>query len=174
VVIEPDALVLSAGVMPSPDNRKLAGMLKVPISKDGFFLEAHMKLRPLDFATDGVFLCGLAHGPKTIDECISQASGAAARALTLLSQPSIEVEGAIASVDEDVCSGCRMCEGVCEFKAIEMKEEDGRVHSHVIPEVCKGCGVCAATCPSGAITVGHFTDNEILSQVRAALEEVKA
>jgi heterodisulfide reductase subunit A len=174
VVVEPDALVLSAGVMPSPDNRKLAGMLKVPISKDGFFLEAHMKLRPLDFATDGVFLCGLAHGPKTIDECISQASGAAARALTLLSQPSIEVEGAIASVDEDVCSGCRMCEGVCEFKAIEMKEEDGRVHSHVIPEVCKGCGVCAATCPSGAITVGHFTDNEILSQVRAALEEVKA
>ena len=174
VVIEPDALVLSAGVVPSPDNRKLAGMLKVPISKDGFFLEAHMKLRPLDFATDGVFLCGLAHGPKTIDECISQASGAAARALTLLSQPSIEVEGAIASVDEDACSGCRMCEGVCEFKAIEMKEEDGRVHSHVIPEVCKGCGVCASTCPSGAITVGHFTDMEILSQVKAALEEVKA
>jgi len=174
VVLEPDALVLSAGVMPSPDNRRLAGMLKVPISRDGFFLEAHMKLRPLDFATDGVFLCGLAHGPKTIDECISQANGAAARALTLLSQPSVEVEGAIASVDEDACSGCRMCEGVCEFKAIEMEEEDGRVHSHVIPEVCKGCGVCAATCPSGAITVGHFTDNEIVSQVRAALEEVRA
>jgi heterodisulfide reductase subunit A len=173
VVIEPDALVLSAGVLPAADNRRLAGMLKVPISKDGFFLEAHMKLRPLDFATEGVYLCGLAHGPKTIDECISQASGAAARALTILSHDEIEAEGAIASVDEDVCSGCQMCAAVCEFKAIEMVKEGEKTHSHVIAEVCKGCGVCAATCPSGAITVGHFTDLEILSQVKAALEEAK-
>ena len=150
-------------------------MFKVPLSKDGFFLEAHMKLRPVDFATDGVFLAGLAHGPKTVDECISQASGAAARALTILSQPNIEVEGAIARVHEDSCSGCRMCEEVCEYNAIEMVEdENGKLHSSVIPEVCKGCGVCVATCPSGAITAGHFTDLEILSQVRAALEEVKA
>jgi heterodisulfide reductase subunit A len=148
-------------------------MLKVPISKDGFFLEAHMKLRPLDFATEGVYLCGLAHGPKTIDECISQASGAAARALTILSHDEIEAEGAIASVNEDACSGCQMCAAVCEFKAIEMVKKGDKTHSHVIAEVCKGCGVCAATCPSGAITVGHFTDNEILSQVKAALEEAK-
>ncbi|MFH2111807.1 MAG: CoB--CoM heterodisulfide reductase iron-sulfur subunit A family protein [Candidatus Bathyarchaeota archaeon] len=175
VELPADAVVLAAAVLPQEDNGKLAGIYKVPLSKDGFFLEAHMKLRPLDFATDGVFLAGLAHGPKTVDECISQASGAAARALTILSQPTIEVEGAIANVDEDRCSGCRMCENVCEFKAIEMvEEEDGKVHSHVIPEVCKGCGVCVATCPSGAITAGHFTDPEILSQVRAALQEVKA
>ena len=173
VVIEPDALVLSAGVLPAPENKRLAGMLKVPISKDGFFLEAHMKLRPLDFATEGVYLCGLAHGPKTIDECISQASGAAARALTVLCHDEIEAEGAIASVDEDVCSGCQMCAAVCEFKAIEMVKKGEKTHSHVIAEICKGCGVCAATCPSGAITVGHFTDGEILSQVKAALEEAK-
>ena len=173
--IPTDAVVLSAAVLPGPDNSQIAGLYKVPLSKDGFFLEAHMKLRPVDFATDGVFLAGLAHGPKTVDECISQACGAAARALTILSQPTIEVEGAIAVVDEDLCSGCRMCEGVCEFNAIEMiEDEDGKVHSHVIPEVCKGCGVCVATCPSSAITAGHFTDQEILSQVTAALEEVKA
>jgi heterodisulfide reductase subunit A len=175
VVINPDTLVLSSAILPQPDNNKIAGMFKVPLSKDNFFLEAHMKLRPVDFATDGVFVAGLAHGPKTIDECISQASAAAARALTILSQPTIEAEGAIAVVDETKCSGCRMCENVCEYKAIEMVEdESGKLHSHVIPEVCKGCGVCVATCPSGAITAGHFTDNEILSQVRAALQEVKA
>ena len=175
VTIPADAVVLAAAILPSEDNAKLAGMFKVPLSKDGFFLEAHMKLRPLDFATDGVFLAGLAHGPKTLDECISQASGAAARALTILSQPTIEVDGAIAKVDENRCSGCRMCEHVCEFNAIEMVEdEEGKVHSHVIPEVCKGCGVCVTTCPSGAITAGHFTDTEILSQIIAALQEVEA
>ena len=174
VEIKPDALILSSAILPQEDNDKLAGMFKVPLSKDKFFLEAHMKLRPVDFATDGVFVAGLAHGPKSIDESISQASAAAARALTILSQPTIEAEGAIAVVNEDLCSGCRMCESVCEFKAIEMVEdENGKIHSHVIPEVCKGCGVCVATCPSGAITAGHFTDKEILSQVRAALEEVK-
>jgi len=173
VVIEPDALVLSAGVLPAPDNSRIAGLYKVPLSKDGFFLEAHMKLRPIDFATDGVFLCGMAHGPKSIDESVSQACGAAARAMTILSRPSLEVEGAIARVNEDLCSGCRMCEGVCEFGAVEMVEEEGKVRSHIIEEVCKGCGVCASTCPSGAITAGHFTDEEILSQVRAALVEAR-
>jgi heterodisulfide reductase subunit A len=175
VEIEADALVLSSAILPGEDNQKLAGMFKVPLNKDGFFLEAHMKLRPVDFATDGVFLAGLSHGPKTVDESISQAMGAAARALTILSQPTIEVEGAIAKVDEERCSGCRMCEEVCEYNAIEMiEDEDGKLHSSVIPEVCKGCGVCVATCPSGAITAGHFTDLEILSQVKAALEEVEA
>jgi heterodisulfide reductase subunit A len=173
VVVEPDTLVLSAGVLPAPDNPRISGLFKLPLSKDGFFLEAHMKLRPLDFATDGVFLCGMAHSPKPIDESISQACGAAARAMTILSRPIIEVEGAIAVVNEELCSGCRMCEGVCEFNAIEMIEEDGKVHSHVIEEVCKGCGVCVSTCPSGAITAGHFTDDEILAQVRAALVEAR-
>ena len=174
VIIEPDTVVLSAAILPEPDNQRMAGMLKVPLSKDGFFLEAHMKLRPLDFATDGIFLCGLAHGPKSIDESISQACGAAGRAVTILSKPVLEAEGMIARVNEDLCSGCRMCEGVCEFAAIEMVESEGIVHSKVIEELCKGCGVCASTCPSGAITICYFTDKQILSQVRAALLEVKA
>jgi len=171
VSLKPDTLVLSAAIIPSPGAEELASLFKVPLSKDGWFLEAHMKLRPLDFATEGVFVCGLAHSPKTVDECISQACGAAARAITILSQPTIEVEGAIAKVNEDICSGCRICESVCEYNAIEMVEEDDKIHSSVIPEVCKGCGVCASTCPSGAIQMGHFTDLEILSQVRAAIQE---
>jgi heterodisulfide reductase subunit A len=164
--------VLSAATLPQPENNYIAQLLKVPLNKDGFFLEAHMKLRPLDFATDGVFLCGLAHSPKFIDESISQACGAAARAATILSKEKLEMEGAIAVVDEELCSGCRICEAVCEYSSIEMKEdEEGKLRAHVIEALCKGCGVCGSTCPSGAITMSHFTDTQILSQIRAALME---
>ena len=169
--IEPDLLVLSAATIPNPDNERTAQMLKVPLTKDGFFLEAHMKLRPVDFATDGVFLCGLAHSPKLIEESISQACGAAARAATILSKKRLEVEGAIANLNEDLCSGCRICEAVCEYGAIEMKEKDGKLVSSVLEALCKGCGVCGSTCPTGAIGMLHFTDEEILAQVRAALRE---
>ena len=174
VPIEPDLLVLSAATVPNPDNERIAKMLKVSLSKDGFFLEAHMKLRPVDFATDGVFLCGLAHSPKSVEESISQACATAARAITILSKKALEVEGAIASVNEDLCGGCRICEAVCEYGAIEMKEEDGKLTSHVLEALCKGCGTCGSSCPTGAITMLHFSDNQILAQVRAALkEEVK-
>lgn len=171
ILIEPDLLVLSAATVPQPDNKRIAEMLKVPLSKDGFFLEAHMKLRPVDFATDGVFLCGLAHSPKFIDESISQACGAAARAVTILSKKALEIEGAIASVNEDLCSGCRICEAVCEYGAIEIKEKNGKLLSNVLEAVCKGCGVCGSSCPVGAITMRHFTNEQVLSQVRAALTE---
>ncbi len=169
--IKPDLLVLSAATIPNPDNERIAKMLKVPINKDGFFLEAHMKLRPVDFATEGVFLCGLAHSPKLIEESISQACGAAARAITILSKEALEAEGAIASVNEDLCSGCRICESICEYGAIEMKEVDGKLRAHVLEALCKGCGVCGSTCPTGAISMLHFTDDQILAQVRAALKE---
>ena len=171
--IQPDLLVLSVATIPSPDNEHIAKMLKVPLSRDGFFLEAHMKLRPVDFATDGVFLCGLAHSPKFIDESISQACGAVARAITILSKKALEVEGAIASVDEDLCSGCRICEVVCEYGAIEMEEKDGKLTSKVLEALCKGCGTCGSSCPTGAITMLHFTDDQILAQLRAALKEEK-
>jgi len=174
VPIEPDLLVLSAATIPNPDNERIAKMLKVPLSKDGFFLEAHMKLRPVDFATDGVFLCGMAHSPKSVEESISQACGAAARAITILSKKALEVEGAIASVNEDLCGGCRICEATCEYGAIEMKEKEGKLTSHVLEALCKGCGTCGSSCPTGAITMLHFSDEQILAQVRAALkEEVK-
>ncbi len=169
--IEPDLLALSVATLPNPDNEHIAKMLKVPLSKDKFFLEAHMKLRPVDFATEGIFLCGLAHWPKSIEESISQACAAAARAATILSKEALEVEGAIANVNEDFCSGCKICESVCAYNAIEMKEVDGKPRAHVLEALCKGCGVCGSSCPTGAISMLNFTDDQILAQVRAALKE---
>jgi len=175
VEIEPNLLVLSAATIPNPDNKHVAEMLKVPLTKDGFFLEAHMKLRPVDFATDGVFLCGMAHSPKYIDESIAQACATAARATTILSKSTLEMEGIIANVNEDLCSGCRICEYLCPYGAIEMKDKDGKITAHVIEALCKGCGACGTACPTKAITMGHFTTEEILAQVKAALvEEVTA
>ena len=173
IEIELDLVVLSAATIPNPDNKRVAEMLKVPLTKDGFFLEAHMKLRPVDFATDGVFLCGMAHSPKYIDESIAQACAAAARATTILSKPTLEMEGIVANVNEDLCSGCRICEYLCPYSAIEMKEKDGKPIAHVIEALCKGCGVCGTACPTKAIVMGHFTTEEILAQVKAALIEVK-
>jgi len=172
--IEPDLLVLSVATVPNLDNERLAGMLKVPLTKDKFFLEAHMKLRPVDFATDGVFLCGMAHSPKFIDESISQACAAAARAATVLSKKALEMEGSIANVDEELCSGCKICASVCAYNAIEMQEKDGKNVAKVLEALCKGCGTCGSSCPTKAITMGHFTNEQILAQVRASLkEEVK-
>jgi len=169
VEVEPDVVVLSAATIPNSDNKHVAEMLKVPLTKDGFFLEAHMKLRPVDFATDGVFLCGMAHSPKYIDESISQACAAAARATTILSKDKLEMEGIIANVSEDLCSGCRICEYLCPYGAVEMKDKEGKTIAHVIEALCKGCGACGTACPTKAITMGHFTTDEILAQVEAAL-----
>ena len=174
VQLEPDFVVLSAATVPNPDNKRVAELLKVPLNKDGFFLEAHMKLRPVDFATEGVFLCGMAHSPKYIDECIAQACAAASRATTILSKSTLEMEGIIANVTEDLCSGCRICEHLCAYGAIEMKEKDEKLVAHVIEALCKGCGVCGTACPTKAINMGHFTTDEILAQIKAALVEVKA
>jgi heterodisulfide reductase subunit A len=173
VQLEPDYLILSAATIPNPDNKRIAEMLKVPLTKDDFFLEAHMKLRPVDFQTDGVFLCGMAHSPKFIDESISQACAAAARAATVLSKKALEMEGIVARIDEDLCSGCRICEFLCPYGAVEMKDKDGKTVAHVVEALCKGCGVCGTACPTKAITLGHFTTEEILAQVRAILREME-
>jgi len=166
IPIEPELLVLSVATVSNPDNKRIASMLKVPLSKDGFFLEAHMKLRPVDFATDGVFLCGLAHWPKFIEESISQACAAAARAVTILSNNVFETEGIIANVDENLCGGCGTCVKLCPYGAIE-KDEKGVARVNEV--VCKGCGLCGASCPERAITMRHFTDEQITAQVLAAL-----
>jgi heterodisulfide reductase subunit A len=166
VPIETDILALSAAVVPNDGNKSLAEMLKVPLSKDGFFLEAHMKLRPLDFATDGIFLCGLAHWPKFIEESVSQASGVAARAATILSKETLEAEGAVAFANENLCIGCGRCISVCPYSAIE-KNEKGL--ARVINVLCKGCGNCAVTCPTGAITMEHFTNRQIDAMIRAVI-----
>jgi len=172
--VEPDVVVLSAATIPNPGNKHVAEMLKVPLTKDGSFLEAHMKLRPVDFATEGVFLCGMAHSPKYVDESIAQACAAAARATTILSRDKLEMEGIIANVNEDLCSGCRICEYLCPYGAVEMKDKEGKTVAHMIEAQCKGCGACGTACPTKAITMGHFTTEEILAQVKAVLVEAKA
>jgi len=171
VPLEPDFVVLSVGVVPNPDSKRIAQMLNVPLTKDGFFLEAYMKLRPTDFSKEGVFLCGLAHSPKFIDESIAQACAAAAGATAILTKEALEVEDIVAVVDEDLCSGCRICESLCEYGAIEMKEEDEKLVAHVIEPLCKGCGVCGSACPTKAIQQEYFTTEQLLAQVKAALVE---
>ncbi len=174
IELQPDLVVLSAATIPNPENKHVAEMLKVPLTKDGFFLEAHMKLRPVDFATDGVFLCGMAHSPKYIEESIAQACAAAARATTILSKDMLEMEGIVANVNEDLCSACRVCEYLCPYGAVEMKDKERKPTAHVIEALCKGCGACGTACPTKAITMGHFTTDEMLTQVRATLVEARA
>lgn len=173
VAVPVDCLVLSTGIAPQREEKEeLAKMLKIPISKDGFFFEAHQKLRPVDFATEGVYVAGLAHWPKHIDECIAQASGAASRALTVISKSELVSEGVIASVNEKYCDGCGVCEGCCEYSAIEIVEvEPGKLRSVVNAGLCKGCGCCVAACPSGAMEQKGFKNNQIQAEIDACLDE---
>jgi heterodisulfide reductase subunit A len=159
--IEADILALSVATVPNSDSEHLSRMLKVPLTKDGFFLEAHVKLRPLDFATDGVFLCGLAHWPKFVEESVSQACGAAARAATILSKKTLEVEGIVSHIDENLCIGCGLCISLCPYGAIE---KDERGIARVKEVLCKGCGTCGASCPKRAITMRHYTDDQIIAE----------
>jgi heterodisulfide reductase subunit A len=160
-----DLVVLSTGIEPNKDNRALSQLLKVPLDADGFFLEAHVKLRPVDFATEGVFVCGLAHYPKDISESIAQARAAASRAATLLSKSEIEAEGKVATVDRSRCSGCGACVDVCAYKAIEL---DPVMRVAAVNEAtCKGCGTCTATCRAGAIDLKGFRNYQILEAVNA-------
>ncbi|MBC7108026.1 MAG: CoB--CoM heterodisulfide reductase iron-sulfur subunit A family protein [Methanomassiliicoccales archaeon] len=172
IALKLDYVVLSTGIRPNPDNEKIAKMVKVPLSKDGYFLEAHMKLRPVDFATEGVFLAGLAHWPKFIDETIAQACGAAARAMTILSKKELETEGIIAAVNEYICDGCGICEPVCEYKAIQIVKDPSnpeKLRAVVNEGLCKGCGACVAACPSGAMEQKGFKTVQMIAMIDAAL-----
>jgi len=163
--IKPDLIVLSAGIIPEENNAELAKMLKVPLNSDGFFLEAHIKLRPVDFATEGVFVAGMAHSPKTIAESIIQAQAATARATTILSNKKYFAEATISWVNEELCAGCGMCSALCPYEAISLKEKDGKRISSVNEALCKGCGTCVAACPSGAMTQYGFTKKQIMAMV---------
>jgi heterodisulfide reductase subunit A-like polyferredoxin len=173
LMIAADLVVLSAGIHPHEDNRKIAQFLKVPLNSEGFFLEAHMKLRPVDFMTDGVFLCGLAHSPKDIGESILQAQAAAARAATILARDSIELEANISQVVDESCDGCAYCVDTCPFKAITLLEYmwQGSIKKVVetSDSTCKGCGCCQATCPKKGIFIRGFTLDQIEAQIHAAL-----
>jgi len=169
IEISADLVVLSAGIVPNDDNETISQLLKVPLNADGFFLEAHMKLRPVEFATDGVFLAGMAHSPKTISESIAQAGAAALQAATIITKDEYETEATISSVNEEICSGCGTCVEVCEFNALELVEApEGEMVCKVNQTLCKGCGCCAAACPSGAIEQKGFTREQILSAIDAA------
>jgi heterodisulfide reductase subunit A len=153
IEIEADRVVLSTGIDAPGDNRKLADMLKVPLNASGFFVEAHLKLRPVDFATEGIFLCGLAHSPKMVDENISQARAAAARAATVLSRTHLEISGQVSCVNQDKCISCMTCVRVCPYSAPFVNNDR---KAEINAANCMGCGICAAECPAHAINFRHF------------------
>jgi heterodisulfide reductase subunit A-like polyferredoxin len=166
VTLQPDLVVLASAIVPY-ENEALAKMLKVPLTADGFFLEAHMKLRPVDFATDGIFLAGLAHFPKSIGESISQAHAAVARATASIAKGYVSVLPTISEVDQSRCVGCGLCELLCPFSAIRVVETDKGSKAETIAASCKGCGVCASSCTQKAVTIHHFTDEQLTAQIEA-------
>jgi heterodisulfide reductase subunit A len=168
IALDADALALAAAVIPPATNNEICRLFKVALSPDGFFQEAHVKLRPVDFAADGVFLCGTAHYPKHIPESISQAYGAAGRAATILSKDSVTASGAISEVNEDKCIACGACISVCKYGAIEFHDTPQGKKATVNPVLCKGDGLCNSKCPAGAITAKHYTDEQIFAEIDAA------
>jgi len=171
--IKADIVVLMTGVVPSKGAKELAEILKVPLSSDGFFMEAHPKLHPVETVTEGIFVAGTAQGSKDITDTVSHAGNAAAVAGTLMSQGEVKIEPITALVDGDLCRGCGKCEEVCEFNAIRVEEVQPftwmRVLNAKVNEaLCRGCGVCAVACPTGAITMKHFTDRQVMAMIKAA------
>jgi heterodisulfide reductase subunit A len=174
IELKADMLALSSAIVPDAENnRRIARMFKVPLNQENFFLEAHVKLRPVDFATEGVYLCGLAHSPKSIKESIIQGRAAAGRAATVIAKDQLETEGTIASVDPNLCVACGACEQVCAYSAIEVQDvpvRGGTVRRAVVNDVlCKGCGTCSATCRCGAIDVSGFSDKQVISEIEYLL-----
>ncbi|MBN2254606.1 MAG: CoB--CoM heterodisulfide reductase iron-sulfur subunit A family protein, partial [Deltaproteobacteria bacterium] len=165
VELKTDLLALSVGTVPNPGNEDISKMLKVSTNQDGFFLEAHVKLRPVDFAVDGVFMCGLAHAPKYSDESVSQANAAVSRACTILTKDFIQAEGKTAYVVRERCMACGLCEVNCPFGAIAVDEKEGCAVVNTV--LCKGCGVCTASCRMNAVDLNGFSNEQVLTQIRA-------
>ncbi|OPY60076.1 MAG: putative glutamate synthase (NADPH) small subunit [Pelotomaculum sp. PtaU1.Bin065] len=169
--IDADALALAAAVIPAADRKEISGLFKVSLGPDEFFQEAHVKLRPVDFGAEGVYLCGIAHYPKLISETVSQAYGAAGRALTLLANDTVVASGSVCAVNERMCMGCGACVTACTYGAIELRDTKQGKKAGVIPVLCKGDGLCNTKCPTGAIQLKHYTDEELLNQIDARFKE---
>ncbi len=169
IELEFDLVVLSVGLEPSEDSDKIAKLFKLSRSADGFFLEAHPKLKPVDTHTEGVFLAGCCQGPKDIPDSVAQGSAAAARAAIPMSKGEVEVEPIVAYVNEELCIGCRLCERTCDFGAVTIENRKAKVN----PALCKGCGACAGACPTGAMQVRHFKDEQIFAMIEALFNEKK-
>jgi len=167
--IKADLVNLATAIEPA-QNDKISEFYKIPLNAESFFMEAHAKLRPVEFATDGIFLCGLAHYPKAIDESISQAMAAASRATTVLAKDSIQISPLVSQVNVEQCIGCGLCDEICAFNAIILEDPEGKGYrAKNIPASCKGCGLCAASCPQQAIDMLHFRDQQIVASVCAAI-----
>ncbi len=170
--IDADLVALAAAVVPPATNAELSRFFKLSLNPDGFFQEAHVKLRPVDFAAEGVFLCGMAHYPKHLSETISQAYGAAGRAATILSKDSITASGAVCEVKESDCVSCGVCLSVCACGALKFRDTPQGKKAWVNSVLCEGDGLCTAKCPTGAIQLKHFTDEELIAQIDAAVGDV--
>ncbi len=167
LIIGADFINLATAIVPAK-NDTLASLYKLPLNSENFFMEAHAKLRPVDFATDGLFLCGLAHYPKSIDESIAQAAAAAGKATTVLAKDSIQISPLVSQIDVEKCIGCGLCAEVCAFSAIELEEIEGKgFRAKNISASCKGCGLCASSCPQQAIDMLHFRNQQIVASVCA-------
>lgn len=169
VEIDADIVALAAAIVPSSGSQEVSKLFKVALGPDGFCQEAHVKLRPVDFAAEGVYLCGIAHYPKLISETIGQAYGAAGRALTLLANDTVVASGSVCAVDEKMCMGCGACAPACTYNAVELHDTKQGKKAAVVPVLCKGCGLCNSKCPTGAIQLKHYTDEELFSQILAGL-----
>lgn len=161
ILLEPDFVVLSSAIRPQPDAVEFSSKLKLPLTQDGFYMEAHMKLRPLDFVNEGMYVCGMAHSPKLISETIAQARGAVSRAMTILSKPHLMVGGVVSEVDEDRCVACLTCVRSCPF-GVPLINEKGV--AYIEPAACQGCGICASACPRKAIRLRHYSDAQIIAE----------
>jgi heterodisulfide reductase subunit A len=168
LALDADFLILSVATIPAAESQEISNKFKVALGPDGFCQEAHVKLRPVDFAAEGIYLCGIAHYPKHISETIAQAYGAAGRALTLLANDTVVASGSVCSVNEKMCIACGACIPACTYGAVEFKETKQGKKASVIPVLCKGCGLCNSKCPTGAIQLKHYTDVELLNQIDAA------
>jgi len=167
VALNPDLLVLASAVLPN-ENQDLFELFKVPINAEGFLVEAHAKLRPVDLASEGLFMAGLAHYPKSIDETIAQAQAAVSRAATVLSKDAILVGGVVAEVNPDRCAVCLTCVRTCPYDTPYIGEEGYAV---IEPSGCHGCGCCVSECPGKAITLKHFTDKQLIAKTGALFTE---
>ena len=169
--IEADIVALAAAIIPAEGSKEIGQFFKVSLGQDGFFQEAHVKLRPVEFAADGVYLCGMAHYPKHITETINQAYGAAGRVLTLLSHDTVIASGSVCAVDEKRCMGCGACISACTYGAVDFVETRLGKKAVVNPVLCKGDGLCNAKCPTGAIQLKHFTDKGLFAQIDAMIPD---
>jgi len=166
--IDADLISLASAVIPPEGNKEVSQLFKALMGEDGFFKEAHVKLRPVDFGEDGVYLCGMAHYPKFLTEAIAQAYGASGRVLTLLSHDTVVVSGAVCVVDEKKCMGCGACVEACAYGALAFYETRQGNKVKVNPVLCKGDGLCNALCPTGAIQLKHYTDDQLIAQIDEA------